>query len=142
MARYAFACAENHETVVTHPMEGPPLPTRVVCECGRLAHRVYGFNFQEDRTRFFRNPVDGTKFSYALGREMPDNRSEYHQLLDANRCEPVTRGTMPSQWKENAEYLEHVVHGGERDMPPPLGGKPVGKTVLQQMRESNFRVGA
>lgn len=87
----------------------------------------------------FRNGIDGSTFSYSLGTEMPDNRRAYHELLADRQCEPVTRKTMPTQWKENAQYLEHVQHGGERETyTPPT--KPVGKTVLQQMRESNFRV--
>lgn len=139
MAQYAYACAGDHETVV-HATMGEA-PTTVLCEtCGRRAHRVYGFHFSEDRTRFFRNGIDGTKFSYALGKEMPDNRNEYHAILEATGSEPVTRGTMPTQWKENSEYLEHVQHGGEREKPAAPRGTS-GKSVLQQMRESKtFRI--
>ena len=138
MAQYAYACPCGRETVVRAAMgEAKDIAT---CEaCGSRAHRVYGFHFTEDRTRFFRNPVDGTSFSYSLGQQMPDNREEYHALLEAKGVEPVTRGTMPSQWKENAEYLEHVQHGGEREASQPSSA-PVGKTIVQQMRESNFRV--
>lgn len=137
MAQYAFACASNHETVIRAAMG--EAPSRVLCECGRLAHRVYGFHFQEDRTRMFKNPVDGTSFSYSLGTTMPDNRADYHRLLEERGCEPVTRGTMPAQWKENAELLEHVQHGGTYEPPPKP--KPTGQTVLEQMRASKtFRV--
>jgi hypothetical protein len=137
MVQYAFECPDRHETIVRAPMG--EAPSRTLCECGRMAHRVYGFHFQEDRTRFFRNGVDGTSFSYSLGTQMPDTRHAYHALLDATGCEPVTPGTMPAQWKENAQYLEHVQHGGEREPPPKP--QPTGTTVLQQMRESKtFRV--
>jgi len=118
-------------------------PTRVSCEaCGRHAHRIYGFHFTEDRTRLFRNPVDGTTFSYSLGEQMPDNRADYHRLLAEKQCEPVTRGTMPAQWRDEQQYLEHVKHGGERDKsfespaPPPVKTK----TVLEQLRESNVKI--
>jgi hypothetical protein len=140
MARYAYACAEHHETVATFPMG--EAASRITCErCGRLAARIYGFHFVEDRTRFFRNPVDGTSFSYSLGVQMPDNRADYHRLLAAKGCEPVTPGTMPEQWKENQAYREHVTSGGDRDaafeQPQPA---TCGKTVLQQLRESDVRI--
>lgn len=143
MARYAFACASGHETIINHPMEAAGLPDRVLCECGRVACRVYGFHFQEDRTRLFKNPVDGSRFSYALGELMPDNRRDYQRLLDEKGCEPVTPATMPEPWKENQQYREHVMNGGDRD--PKFETAPSAppvktKTVLQQLRESNVRI--
>lgn len=118
-------------------------PPTVDCPCDGIAKRIYGnFQFSEDRYRFFKNPVDGSRHSYALGMEHPDNRSDYHRVLTALGCEPVTRKTTPTSWKEDQQYLEHVQHGGERlprdGAPEP---KPVGVTVSEQMRKSNFRVG-
>lgn len=140
MAQYAFACASRHETIVCATMG--EAPSRIFCECGRVANRVYGFHFQEDRTRMFKNPVDGTTFSYSLGEQMPDNRRDYHRLLEKHNCEPVTRGTMPAQWKADQELLEHVKHGGKYEPPPKPKPSAGGPTILQQLRESKtFRVG-
>ena len=118
-------------------------PPTIDCPCDGIAKRIYGnFQFSEDRTRFFRNPVDGSKFSYSLGMEHPDTRADYRRVLDGLGCEPVTAKTMPERWKEDRQYLEHVQHGGERlprdGAPEP---KPVGMTIREQMDKSNFRVG-
>lgn len=105
--------------------------------------RIYGnFQFSEDRYRFFRNPQDGSSFSYALGMEHPDNRGDYHRVLTALGSEPVTRGTMPASWKEDQQYLEHVQNGGER-LPRDGAPKPktVGITIREQMDKTGFRVG-
>jgi hypothetical protein len=73
---------------------------------------------------------------------MPDNRRDYHAILAEKQCEPVTRGTMPEVWKQEQQYREHVINGGERDKnfesPPPAPVKT--KTVLQQLRESNVKI--
>lgn len=141
MARYAYGCACGHETIIAASMGSAP--TRANCEvCGRHAHRIYGFHFSEDRTRQFRNPIDGTRFSYSLGCEMPDNRRAYHDILTAKQCEPVTPGTMPEVWKAEQQYREHVMNGGERDQnfESPKPTATVGKSVLQQLRESNVRI--
>jgi hypothetical protein len=111
--------------------------------CGYAALRIYDCNFAEDRYRFFKNPVDGTSFSYSLGIEHPDNRRDYYAALEQRGCEPVTRATMPERWKRDQEYLDHVRTGGERidaeEHPPP--GPAVGVRVLDQMRKTGFRVG-
>ena len=115
----------------------------ILCDCGETAQRVFGnFYCQEDRYRFFRNPIDGTSYSYSLGREHPDNRVDYHRACEELGSEPVTPKTMPVRWKEDQEYREHVNHGGAREERAPIGSqKPVGKTVLEQLQRSGIRVG-
>lgn len=114
-------------------------PTSVQC-CEYEANRVYGdFQFTEDRCRQFRNPVDGSKFSYSLGQEYPQSRGERDALFGALGCEPVTRGTMPAQWKWHQEYADHKLHGGE---PLPNDGYVAPKgdvTVLDQLRKSDAK---
>jgi len=113
--------------------------------CHRMAQRVIGdFQFTEDRTRFFRNAVDGTRFSYSLGQEYPDSRRDRDALFSEKGCEPVTRGTEPTYLRENREYLAHLQSGGDRDRrfeaTPPEPPKKGSVTVLSQMRDTNFRV--
>lgn len=110
--------------------------------CESQAERVYGnFQFSEDRTRFFRNPVDGTRFSYSLGMQYPDTRAARDKTFAALGCEPVTRKTMPENWRWHQEYAEHKRQGGER-LPgdgAPIS-KPVGITVREQFRRSGVKV--
>lgn len=114
-------------------------PPSVPC-CEHDATRVYGvFQFNEDRCRQFRNPVDGTSHSYSLGCQYPQSRRERDALFSALGCEPVTRGTMPEQWKWHQEYAEHKRHGGEA-LPndgyvPPKSDV----TVLDQLRKSDVK---
>lgn len=118
-------------------------PAIIACGvCGQEAARVVGnFHFQEDRYRFFRNPIDGTTHSYALGMEHPDNRADYQRACAERGCEPVTPRTMPQAWKDDQAYREHVEHGGERSAPELP--KPSGIGVLDQLRASKtFRVGS
>jgi hypothetical protein len=118
------------------------IPDAVPCEaCGAPARRRIGYavHSSEDRYRFFRNPIDGSKFSYAFGQEHPDNRQAYNATCERLGCEPVTRKTMPEAWKDDQAYAEHVTHGGA---PEPYDGRPptAGKlTVLDQLKKSNVR---
>lgn len=139
MAVYEYRCPDAHLTQWSGAMG--EAPQYMLCDCAQTALRVYGdFQFQEDRYRFFRNPVDGGNYSYSLGREHPDNRTEYHRACAELGTEPVTRKTMPRAWKEDQDYREHVAHGGKREEHKP--GAPVGQSVLQQMQTSKtFRVG-
>lgn len=110
------------------------------------AYRVFGdFNFVEDRTRMFRNPRTGTRFSDTLGCEMPDDRASRDALYAAKGVEPVSRNDMPSQWKVAKEYADHLKSGGEKldakeeaklIEPPDLSGV---KSIAQQLRESQYR---
>jgi hypothetical protein len=109
-------------------------------------HRVFGdFNFVEDRTRMYRNPRTGTRFSDTLGCEMPEDRVSRDALYASKGIEPVSPRDMPSQWKVAKEYADHLKSGGEKldrkgeaalIEPPDLSGV---KSVAQQLRESNYR---
>jgi hypothetical protein len=111
--------------------------------------RVFGdFNFVEDRTRMFRNPRTGTRFSDTLGCEMPEDRASRDALYASKGIEPVSPRDMPSQWKVAKEYADHLKSGGEKldrkeeaklIEPPDLSGV---KSIAQQLRESNYRAPA
>ena len=144
MARYAYACIARHETVRVFPMgEAPAAVACATCAAG--AGRVFGdVQFTEDRTRFFRNAITGTHYSYSLGQEYPDTRTERDRLLTEKGWEPVTPGNEPAIFRENRQYLEHLRTGGERDRAfeatppePPTKGTV---TVRSQMDAANFKV--
>ena len=115
------------------------------CRC----NRVFGdFNFVEDRTRMYRNPRTGTRFSDTLGCEMPEDRASRDALYAAKGVEPVSPRDMPSQWKVAKEYADHLKSGGEKldraeeaklIEPPDLSGV---KSIAQQLRESQYRTAA
>lgn len=150
MAIYEFECEIHGRFSAPGSMDDPP-KERECLSCGAMGARVFlAPQFQEDRTRFFRNPLTGTKHSYTLGHEMPDNRRDYERELASKGAEPVTRDSMPTEWKENAAYQQHVKTGGERDPSFEKARHPASKpgtvTVLGQMRDSlktnkPFRVG-
>lgn len=144
MAVYEYRCEVCHVTFQANYAMGSAPSNPKHPPCGYAALRIYDVNFSPDRYRFFRNPIDGSKFSYALGIEHPDNRKDYYQALEERGCEPVTAGTMPTRWKEDQAYLAHVTSGGERikseEQPPP--GQAVGMRVVDQMKAAKgFKVG-
>lgn len=114
-----------------------------------IFNRVFGdFNFVEDRTRMYRNPRTGTRFSDTLGCEMPEDRVSRDALYAQKGIEPVSRSDMPSQWKTALEYANHLNTGGEKlgrkeeaklIEPPDLSGV---KSIAQQLRESQYRAPA
>lgn len=115
-------------------------PKSVRCsDHGQDCTRVYDFQFAEDRTRFFRNPIDGSSYSYSLGHAMPDTKAKLHAEYERRGIEPVTPKTMPDQWKENQEYAASVRAGGARDTEPKIDISK-GPTVRGLLRESNIRI--
>lgn len=140
MPLYLYACPEHGAVQVRHSMDevgsAKPCP-----DCGAQSTRIFTVpQYNPDNTRFFRNPVNGTRFSYHLGREMPETRSEYKSLCDKMGIEPVTSKTMPEQWKQDQEYLQHVRNGGERDTATNTDISR-GPKVKDMLRESNVRIG-
>ena len=123
-------------------MDAPPGWRR--CHCQRWGKRIFTPpQFTEDRQRLFRNPVDGTKFSWTLGKEMPESRKEYERELAAVGCEPVSPHTMPQAWKDNIAYKQHVESGGERDRAFETQRHPAAvkaPTVLEQLKKSDVRI--
>jgi hypothetical protein len=113
------------------------------------AYRVFGdFNFVEDRTRMYRNPRTGTRFSDTLGCEMPEDRASRDALYAEKGIEPVSPRDMPSQWKVAKEYADHLKSGGKKldrkeeaklIEPPDLSSV---KSIAQQLRESQYRTPA
>lgn len=117
-------------------------PTSIQCqEHGTPCRRIYDFQYNQDNTRFFRNAVDGTTFSYSLGHEMPASKSELYKEYDARGIEPVTRKTMPEAWKADQEFADAVRHGEIVEQPKPTPDISRGTKVLDQLRKSNVRIG-
>jgi hypothetical protein len=146
MAVYAFECSEHGEFDHHGSMKAPP--TLAPCpRCSRVGMRVFTVpQFSEDRARLWRSGVDGSRFSYSLGRSMPDDRNGVRSAFDAIGAEPVTRKTMPKAWKQDQAYRKHVLETGQRiereeKGPPVSERKPVGVTVSEQLRRSGIKVG-
>lgn len=70
--------------------------------------------FQEDRRRLFRNAIDGTDKSYALGRQMPQSRAEMRALEKQRGVEFTTE--LSAVERTRVEYAKHLETGGERCM--------------------------
>lgn len=115
--------------------------SEVCFSCENASNEFAKKNVQhvEDKSRFFRNTVDGSDYSHALGTRMPDNRTERNKLYERLGAEPVTPGTMPAQWKEDREYAEHVKNGGQRE-----GFKQIdisgGEKVIDKLRKGDIRI--
>ena len=156
MPLYEYKCPCGIRVEDYYPMgEAPPwtyithASTTPEWNLSCCAMRVFGdFNFVEDRTRMFRNPRTGTRFSDTLGCEMPEDRASRDALYAQKGIEPVSPSDMPSQWKVAKEYADHLKSGGEKldrkeeaklIEPPDLSGV---KSVAQQLRESNYRAPA
>lgn len=144
MALYSFRCDWHGSFDANGSMDAPP-KWQHCPECNRWSQRVITVpQFNEDRTRFFRNGVDGTKHSHALGHEMPDSRRDYYRELESKGCEPCSPQTMPQAWKDNAAYKKHVESGGERDRKFELAQHPATQkrtvTVLDQLKKSGITI--
>jgi hypothetical protein len=140
--QYELAGGKRFERLF--PMgDAPPAITTEVGE----AMRVFGdFNFVEDRTRFFRNPRTGTRFSDVLGCEMPEDRVSRDALYASKGAEPVSAREMPSQWKTALEYSRHLDTGGNKldrkeeaklIESPDFSGV---KSIKQMVQESDWRM--
>lgn len=150
MPAYEYECECGHRLEQWHAMgEAPSLVhTAHAYRAGCPARRVFSFNFVEDRTRMYRNPRTGTRFSDTLGCEMPEDRASRDALYASKGIEPVSPSDMPSQWKTALEYADHLKSGGEKldraeeaklIEPPDLSGV---KSIAQQLRESQYRAPA
>lgn len=144
MAYYEYRCVPRlmhgdwHVVRQWHNMG--EAPASVACdEHGTTCKRVYDFQYSPDNTRFFRNPVDGSSFSYTLGHEMPDNKRALYKEYERRGIEPVTRKTMPEAWKADQEYAAAVRAGESREKPKTDISK--GTSVTEQLRNSNVRIG-
>ncbi len=146
MPLYNFTCPncahEFEEFFGMNDLKAPGCP-----QCHAPARRVYTvFQYTEDRTRHFRNPVTGDRHSFMLGQPMPESRREFHKLCEQKGIEPVSRSSMPKEWKAASEYARHVKSGGERVDPSTVAkpeAEPV-KSVREMVRENahKFRQGA
>lgn len=76
-------------------------------------------HFSEDRCRLWRGPT-GSRFSYALGAEMPESRQARDKLAKEKGVEFVGKQEFLASNKEAAEAVEYTAHvnsGGRRDDP-------------------------
>ena len=143
MPLYSFECHEHDEHVVLREMKDATLP--FFCQ-GRQLKRIFSVPYYvEDRCRLARNPKTGEDFSDLLGQPYPKDRKERDAIYAARGIEPVTRSSAPAEWKQMAEYGEHIRTGGERianeaDLAPKPDLSSV-KSVRQQLKESNVRLG-
>jgi hypothetical protein len=138
MARYDFVCRIDGRFEVSLPMCGA---IEAACPtCGAQAKRIYTLpQFTQDTLRLWRNHIDGSRFSYTLGQEMPETRRDLERLYIQKGWEPVSKATMPEEWKENAEYRAQVDAGGQREKPKP-DDTSKGTKVADLVRAARFRV--
>jgi putative FmdB family regulatory protein len=110
MALYEFRCQRHGEIEEVRRM-GDLMPA--VCQtCGRYAHKTFSVpHVQEDRTRFWRGR-DGTRYSSALGCDLPESRSEIVALarakgveLDAHEMPHIKRAVEAGRAKRQGENL-------------------------------------
>lgn len=140
MAVYQYQCV-HCERVFDETFSMGTAPGFADCaNCGSVGTRCFTApHFTEDRTRFWRS-ANGTRFSQALGEDMPDSRKERDQLAKAKGIEFMGRSETPDHIKRAAEYGRHLKSGGDRIdnalaaemMEAP---KPPVKSVLQRLRE-------
>lgn len=122
MARYGYNCVQHGETEVNVPIgTAPPV---MPCEtCGRTSERIFTVpHFTEDRSRFWRGK-DGTRYSSALGCELPDSRREIERLARAKHVEL------------DAHELPHVKRAAEAGAAIRAGELRDGKEVYRHIAE-------
>lgn len=141
---FEYRCPTDGPFDSAHPIGQAP-PAAICPMCCTVAERYFSsesvFNFQEDRIRFAR-PHQGTRFSAALGQDIPDSRSELNRLCKEKGIEFVG-SDLPPNWKAAREYGQHLKAGGERlpqdaaaaMMEPP---KTPAVTVTELLKKSNF----
>lgn len=139
MPKYLYSCPIDGEVELLHGMaevaSHKPCP-----KCGQNSARIFTVpQYNPDNQRFFRNPVNGSRYSFHLGREMPESRREYVKLCDSMGIEPVTAKSMPEPWKQDQEYLQSVRSGGARDTSNNADISQ-GPKVADMLRDSNVRI--
>jgi hypothetical protein len=151
MPFYEFKCEHGERFEHSFAMGEAPSHMRAAHQTHKMCaySRVFGdFNFVEDRTRMYRNPRTGTRFSDTLGCEMPEDRASRDALYASKGVEPVSPRDMPSQWKVAKEYADHLKSGGEKldrkgeaalIEPPDLSDV---KSIKSMLAESNYRAPA
>lgn len=146
MAFFEYRCKCGKLFEQSHAVGEAPSAAISPC-CGEYSARHFTpFQFSEDRTRFYRNPKDGSKHSNALGEDMPDSKKERDRILRQKGIELMTRFDTPAHVQRAADYGAHIRTGGERlpdsvvaEMLSPPREKP--KTILELLREKAPRLG-
>lgn len=151
MARYGFHCpfveppyARGHDFDAYAPMgQAPP---RALCpEHNALAERVFAApQFQEDRVRFARNrnpAAPSERWSWSLGREMPETRSEQRRLERERGIELMTHEEARRARSEASAYLQHVRETGAPPPAPPPP-KPEKGWFAREVAKRGIRFGA
>jgi putative FmdB family regulatory protein len=119
MPVYEFEC-RRHGRYEEHRQMGDFRP--LVCDtCGRYAFKIFSVpNFQEDRSRFWRGR-DGSRYSSALGCELPDSRGDIaalarakgiefdaHEMPHVKRAVEVGRAKREGVELNSREILAHI----------------------------------
>lgn len=132
---YEFRCI-RHGQFEEHRSMGDLRP--IVCQnCGRYARKAFSVpHFQEDRTRFWSR--NGSRYSSALGCELPESRSAIAALakakgveLDAHEMPHIQRAIEAGRAKRAGEQMnprEVLAHIAEPHEPAP--------TLLETLRQS------
>lgn len=87
--------------------------------CGRPSARHFNARnipqFTEDRLRFWRGH-EGSRYSFALGQEMPQTRKEMNRIAEAKGIEFISSTReLDAESQEAIEYRRHVDEGGKPD---------------------------
>ena len=142
---YSYSCRACGEHEIERSIKDH-IPKQIYCYehglfCDRRFTPPY---FQEDRLRFFKGR-DGSKYSYALGQQMPDSRQERDRIAKEKGVEFFSG---PANKTEQAivEYNQHIKAGAtheEADKAAPIPefstkGKFV-KKVKDYLDKGGFR---
>ena len=145
MASYGFRCSGNggHEIIGYYPMG--KAPSQEFCNHHQAyAHRTYEApQFTEDRRRMQKcsNPAaPSDRWSWSLGQDMPETRSEQRRLEREKGIEMLTRDEARREANEAKGYLEAVRSGSP---PAPEQPKPLPKGWLaKEVAERGIRFGS
>jgi hypothetical protein len=142
---FPYRCPNHGEFEMNHRVG--EAPSADYCpDCLNESPRIFTAPlFQEDRVRFYRRN-DGTRYSSALGEDMPDSRRDAERLAKSKGIEFMTRDEVPSYLKFAKEYGAHLKRGGERLdngvaaqlMSPPSEPAP---TLVETLRKKAPRLG-
>jgi hypothetical protein len=148
MVRFGYRCPAGHEIVEQHRVGQAP-PTTTCYEHAHTAARVFDVpHFVEDRLRFAKaSPhAPSERWSYALGREMPETRQERRRIEKERGIEFVTKADVYNdpETRKSLDYVAHLRSGGApippKELDPP---KPLPKGILaRKLREKGVRFGA
>ncbi len=115
MPIYALKCPVcGPQEVVARMSEGAAFMDCPVCQRPR-PQVFHPPQFTEDRVRFFKGAL-GNGYSFALGAQMPESRTERDRLAKEKGVEFTTKAELVADSREAADalaYRDHVSTGGK-----------------------------